>query len=98
MICTGKEWDSCQVEKLGCNGCFYNSLSNEEVEQFIKEIKNVKTEGLNELDDYTLKLFKAIVQIIDERDELRIQRDYYKKMYAEFNNAFVQGGRKLTED
>lgn len=24
MKCTDKEWDTCQVEKMGCNGCYYN--------------------------------------------------------------------------
>ena len=61
----------------------------------IKELTEVRPE---KLDDKGLKLFKAIMQIIEERDELRVQRDYYKKMYAEFNNAFIQGGRKLTEE
>lgn len=95
MICTGKEWDTCREEKQGCKGCFYDSLSNEEVEQCIKELTEVRPE---KLDDKGLKLFKAIMQIIEERDVLRVQRDYYKKMYAEFNNAFIQGGRKLTEE
>lgn len=95
MICSSKEWDTCREERLGCKGCFYDSLSNEEVEQCIKELTEVRPE---KLDDKGLRLFKVIMQIIDERDELRVQRDYYKKMYAEFNNAFIQGGRKLTEE
>ena len=72
MICSEKERETCEVEKRGCKGCFYDGLSNEEVEEWIKEFKNVKPEGLKELDDYSLKLFKAIVQIINERDELKI--------------------------
>lgn len=24
MKCTGKEWDTCKVEKMGCTGCHYN--------------------------------------------------------------------------
>ena len=24
MKCTGKEWDTCRVEKMGCTGCHYN--------------------------------------------------------------------------
>lgn len=24
MKCTGKEWDTCRVEKMGCYGCHYN--------------------------------------------------------------------------
>lgn len=24
MKCTGKEWDTCRVEKMGCKGCYYS--------------------------------------------------------------------------
>lgn len=24
MKCTGKEWDTCRVEKMGCTGCYYD--------------------------------------------------------------------------
>ena len=94
MICSSKEWDTCREERLGCEGCFYDSLSNEEVEKSIKELTEVRPE---KLDDKGLRLFKTIMQIIEERDELRVQRDYYKKMYAEFNNAFIQGGEKMAK-
>lgn len=95
MICSSKERETCEVEKLGCKGCFYDSLSNEEVEQCIKELTEVRPE---KLDDKGLRFFKAIMQILDEIEELRKQRDYYKARYLEFNNAFIQGGRKLTEE
>lgn len=26
MKCTDKEWDTCQVEKMGCNGCYYDEI------------------------------------------------------------------------
>jgi hypothetical protein len=32
---------------------------------------------------------------IKKINELKIERDYYKKLYLEFNNAFIEGGRKL---
>lgn len=78
----------------GVGGCFYNGLSNEEVEQCIKELTEVRPEKLN---DKALRLFKTIMQILDERDELRKQRDYYKARYLEFNNAFIQGGEKMAK-
>lgn len=37
MKCTSKEQDTCNVEKMGCEGCFYNRASNEEVEREIHE-------------------------------------------------------------
>ena len=29
MACTSREWDTCDVEKLGCEGCFYENKSTE---------------------------------------------------------------------
>lgn len=26
MKCTGKEWDTCRVEKMGCTGCYYDEI------------------------------------------------------------------------
>ena len=50
-----------------------------------------------------LRLFNTITAILDERkgfkreiEELKTQRDEYKKMYEKFKKAFIQGGRKLT--
>ena len=44
-----------------------------------------------------IKHFQAINELIElyknqdtEINELKKQRDYYKKMYAEFNNAFIR--------
>lgn len=93
MICTEKERDTCNVEKLGCNGCFYRELTNEEIEQCKKDLTKVRPEML---DDKGLKFFKVIMQLLDERDTLIKERDYYKARYNEFNNAFIEGGKKLT--
>ena len=62
MKCTDKEWKHCQTEKRGCEGCYYNDLSN-----LITELTKVRPELLNE---EALKLFNTILAILDERDEL----------------------------
>lgn len=33
---------------------------------------------------------------INKIKELETERDYYKARYNEFNNAFIEGGKKLT--
>lgn len=33
MKCTGKEWDTCRVEKMGCIGCYYDEI---EVGEYIR--------------------------------------------------------------
>ena len=90
MICSEKERESCNVEKLGCNGCFYRELTNEEVEQCIKDLTKVRPEML---DDKGLKLFKVIMQILDERDRLRADN------YAANNiiNDYIEERQKLID-
>ena len=37
-----------------------------------------------------LKLFNTIMKILDERDTLIKERDYYNKRYNEFNDYFLK--------
>ena len=69
-------------------------LNNEEIEKLIEDMTKVRPEMLNE---EGLKLFNTIMKILDERDTLIKERDYYKARYNEFNNAFIEGGKKLCE-
>ena len=62
-------------------------LSNEEIENLIEDMTKVRPEMLNE---DGLKLFNTIMKIIDERDTLIQERDYYKARYNEFNEAFIK--------
>ncbi len=36
MKCTGKEWDTCRVEKMGCRGCYYDE------KKFIEFTKKIR--------------------------------------------------------
>lgn len=62
-------------------------LNNEEIEKIIEDMTKVRPEMLNE---EALKLFNTIMKIIDERDTLIQERDYYKARYNEFNEAFIK--------
>lgn len=88
MICKEKDRDTCNVEKMGCEGCFYNKTSNEEVEELIEDMTKVRPEKLNE---EGLKLYNTIMRILDERDNLKKERDYYKARYLEFNERDIKG-------
>ena len=66
-------------------------LNNEEIEKLIEDMTKVRPEMLNK---EALKLFNTIMKILDERDTLIKERDYYKARYNEFNNAFIEGGKK----
>lgn len=68
-------------------------MINEEVEKLIEAMTKVRPEMLNE---EATKLFNTIMEILDERDTLITERDYYKQRYLEVNNAFIEGGKKLT--
>lgn len=37
MKCSGKEWDTCRVEKMGCKGCYYDENKNKEKEKRLKK-------------------------------------------------------------
>ena len=62
-------------------------LSNKEIEKLIEDMTKVRPEMLNE---DGLKLFNTIMKILDERDTLIQERDYYKARYNEFNEAFIK--------
>ena len=62
-------------------------LSNEEIEKLIEDMTKVRPEMLNE---EALKLFNTIMKIIDERDTLIKERDYYNARYNEFNDYFLK--------
>lgn len=66
-------------------------MINEEIEKLIEDMTKVRPEMLNE---EALKLFNTIMKIIDERDTLIKERDYYKARYNEFNEAFIEGSKK----
>lgn len=40
MICSEKERETCNFEKLGCNGCYYNKPSKEEIKKDNAEGEN----------------------------------------------------------
>ena len=92
MNCTSKEQDTCQVEKMGCEGCFYNE---NEIESFIEQMTKVRPEMLNE---EALKLFNTIMEVLDERDNLIKDRDYYKERYLEFNDGIIEAGKILNKE
>ena len=60
---------------------------SKEVENLIEDMTKVRPEMLNE---EALKLFNTIMKILDERDTLIKERNYYKARYNEFNEAFIK--------
>ena len=45
MFCTPDKWDSCQEEKRGCEGCYYNKKPEEPKEEQKKKRSLVNGES-----------------------------------------------------
>lgn len=67
MNCTDKERENCQVEKRGCEGCFYNSDKNVAlIEELIQEYKTYNDlDGIQDLSIYV----NVLQNILAEREE-----------------------------
>ena len=76
MNCTDKERMHCRVEKMGCKGCYYNQISEKDIESLIEELTKVRPSMLN---DEALKLFNTIMAILDERDKLKKEIEELRK-------------------
>lgn len=48
MICSEKEQKSCNEEKLGCEGCYYSKISEEEKE-FVRAFRRMKEMGVKRI-------------------------------------------------
>lgn len=62
-------------------------MDKEEIAKLIEDMTKVRPEMLNE---EGLKLFNTIMKLLDERNTLIQERDYYKARYNEFNEAFIK--------
>ena len=69
-------------------------MINEEIENLIEDMTKVRPEMLNE---DGLKLFNTIMKILDERDTLIKERDYYKQRYLEFNDYFIKNNMNMEQ-
>lgn len=86
MKCTGKEWDTCRVEKMGCKGCYYTDIKEMKY-QFDRKIEVLAT-------GYCLGLLYYILNLgTHPTAYIKIPKDhkYYKKEYDEID-VNVHGG------
>lgn len=75
MVCTGKQWDSCRVEKMGCKGCYYDKKNIEEVITGLESLIDDRLSFIGP-DDYNdennvfvkdVKVLKEAIQIIKDK-------------------------------
>ena len=82
------------MENAVANGCFHNRETNQETEELIEDMTKVRPEMLSK---EALKLYNTIMRILDERDNLIKERDYYKARYLEFNKGVLEGMKIIKE-
>ncbi len=59
MTCKEKDRDTCNVEKMSCEGCFYNRASNEEAEK-LKEYENENWWNKEKGQEFEIVNFKLV--------------------------------------
>lgn len=78
MKCTDKEWDTCQVEKMGCNGCYYNETKsfNKNIEKDTKiSFPLINSQEIDNIDNFQDDLVKIISKAaVHDKDLLIAQR------------------------
>lgn len=79
------------LKKWAVNGCAYDKLNKKEIEKLIEDFTKVRPEMLNK---EGLELFNTIMKILDERETLIQERDFYKTRYNEFSEFFLKMGKR----
>lgn len=70
MKCTGKEWDTCRVEKMGCKGCHYDKLNTEEVIKGLEDLiadreSFINPSNINDEDNVFVKDKRILTEAIN---------------------------------
>lgn len=78
------------------NGCYYNEPNEEEMISILQSFVDIAEPQLYKYDNLREDV-EANKWAINKIKELKKERDYYKERYNEFNNAFIEGGKKLTK-
>lgn len=81
MKCTDKEWKHCRVEKMGCNGCFYDDLNKNKIEQHIDEA-TITIDGNKEIPLFEFEN-PCEIKVRKNRSALQFNGDTYYTLYTE---------------
>lgn len=78
MKCGDKEWQHCRVEKMGCQGCYYDEKEKREIEKFINDMSE------QEMNDFIFFALKAMTKKVDnikefiKKEEKRINKELHE--------------------
>lgn len=79
MKCTDKERETCNVEKMGCEGCYYNEDKNRDIEILEEFIKYYESEAISRkfrgtlsisVDEYDIDAIEHLIKAYKELKEI----------------------------
>ena len=70
-------------------------VNNEDLEIVLNMLKE-KDREIMKRGEQIIELQNKVISTKEYIEAITQQRDYYKARYNEFNNAFIEGGKKLT--
>lgn len=83
MKCTDKEWQHCRVEKMGCDGCYYDDKNkNQEIEDYINNMSE------EEMNDFIFFALQAMTKKVDDvRSFIDAEEKRLTKALHEYGNG-----------
>ena len=91
MKCTGNEWDHCRVEKMGCNGCYYNENDIKTSKNWLSALE-VNSEFEASSKEYILSY---IEQLEKENKTLKQTNKSYKGMLNKQNKIIYEMAKEM---
>lgn len=87
MKCTGKEWDHCRVEKMGCDGCHYNSMTLDEAIDQVESLIDDRKSFIDPMDKDENNIFRKDIKAIKiVLNRLKQLEEYYQCEVNLLNN------------
>ena len=89
MFCTDKERQTCNVEKLGCVGCYYDSINEKEIRReffedwLVNANRDEIVEELIQNDERAEELTKLKQELQQEKEK----NEKYKAVAIKINNS-----------
>ena len=88
MFCTEKERKTCNVEKMGCEGCYYNNEDIEILEMDLDDIVEYLTKQVSF--EYGQIIGRAIKNIIERVKQLEIIQEDYMNFVGSLPENYIK--------
>ena len=93
MFCTDKERQTCDVEKRGCEGCYYKGVSEEDILEECNELAKNEHHELGDCwdEEYSAKAIKGLIKLYNQEKEKN-------KKLEEEKEGWIKGYSQASED